>query len=165
MKENPPIRGTAQRRIEAPIDAVWQELAAPEALLATMPIEDIQVDDARRSGTFTVRIGIGPLSVSKSGTGGLTEVHEPDSVVFELGLDDRSLKSLHRAKLTPAGEDETLLDYSVELQSAHPMPRLRRFLNGIFDLHVRDYADYVSSTASRHWKAEQALGLHPPKDR
>ena len=165
MKENPPIRGSAQRRVEAPIGAVWQELAAPEALLSTMPIEDIEVDEERRSGSFTVRIGIGPLSVSKSGTGGLTEVHEPNSVVFELNLDDHSLKSLHTARLTAAGEDETLLDYTVELQPAHPMPRLRRFLNGIFDLHIRDYADYVSSTAARHWKAEQAMGLHPPKDR
>jgi carbon monoxide dehydrogenase subunit G len=164
VKENPPIRGSAQRRIAAPIGAVWQELAAPEVLMATMPIENIHVDDEHQSGSFTVRIGIGPLSVSKSGSGGLTDVKEPDSVVFELNLDDHSLRSLHTATLTPAGEDETLLDYSVELQPAHPMPRLRRFLNGIFDLHIRDYVDHVSSTASRHWKAEQAMGLHPPKE-
>ena len=165
MKPNPPIRGTVQRRIAAPIGAVWEELAAPEALMATMPIEDVRVDPDRQSGSFTVRVGIGPLSVSKSGTGELTEVMEPSKVVFELGLNDHSLKSLHTAELTPAGEDETLLNYSVELQPAHPMPRIRRILSGLFDMHIRDYADHVSSSAARHWAAEQAMGLHPPKDR
>ena len=164
MKANPPITGAAQRRIAAPIGAVWQELAAPDALMATMPLEDIQVDPEGQSGSFTARLGIGPLTVSKSGTGELTEVMEPVKVVFELNLDDRSMRSRHTAKLTPAGDDETVLDYSVELQPAHPMPRIRRFLSGLFDMHVRDYADHVSSTAARHWKAEQALGLHPPKD-
>jgi hypothetical protein len=47
---------------------------------------------------------------------------------------------------------------------AQSMPRLRRFLAGIFDLHVRDYADHVASAATRHWQAEQAMGLHDPAD-
>ncbi|MHB8690046.1 MAG: SRPBCC domain-containing protein [Solirubrobacteraceae bacterium] len=164
VKENPPIRGSAQRRIAAPIDAVWEELSAAETLMATMPIEDVRVDAEAATGSFVARIGLGPLQLSRPGSGSIKEIKQPERVVFELALDDQSMKSLHTAELTAAGEDETLLNYSVELQPAHPMPRLRRFLSGVFDMHVRDYADRVSNTAARHWRAEQALGLRDPKD-
>jgi uncharacterized protein YndB with AHSA1/START domain len=159
-----PITGSAQRRIEAPMDMVWAELAIPDTFMATMPLENVHVDPEARSGSFTARIGLGPFGFSRSGTGAITDAAEPERIVFELTLDDQSLSSLHTAELTAGAEDETVLNYTVELRQAHPMPRLRRFLAGVFDMHVRDYADRVANTAARHWKAEQALGLRAPKE-
>jgi uncharacterized protein YndB with AHSA1/START domain len=164
VNETQPIRGSVQRRIAAPMDAVWSELVLPETLMATMPLEGVQIAADARSGSFTARIGLGPFRFSRTGTGAITEAKEPERIVFEMTLDDRSLTSLHTAELTAGGDDETVLNYTVELRQSHPMPRLRRFLAGVFDLHVRDYADRVSATSARHWKAEQALGLRAPKD-
>jgi hypothetical protein len=146
------------------MDAVWRELSDPDVLMATMPLDDVSLDQVARSGSFTARIGLGPLRLSRTGTGYITEERPPHRIVFELTLDDKSLTSRHTAELTAGGEDETVLNYTVVLHQAHQMPRLRRFLTGVFDLHVRDYVDRVSDTAARHWRAEQALGLSPPKD-
>jgi carbon monoxide dehydrogenase subunit G len=162
--DDAPITGSVQRRISAPMDMVYSEVSHTDTLLATMPLEDLVNNGDGCTATFIARIGLGPLSISRTGSGRLVESVPPKKMVFELTLDDGSLTSLHTTELTSGGDDETVLTYTVELSPAHPMPRLRRFLKGVFDLHVRDYAERVSSTAARHWKAEQALGLRAPKE-
>jgi carbon monoxide dehydrogenase subunit G len=159
-----PIRGSTQRRIAAPVDAVWNELQSPDAVIATMPLEQVHFDLDAKSATFSARLGIGPFALARTGSGRMTEFKVHKRVVFEMVLDDQSMSSLHIAELAPGGAEETVLTYTVELRPAHPMPRLRRFLKGVFELHVRDYADRISATAARHWKAEQALGLRAPRD-
>jgi hypothetical protein len=91
------------------------------------------------------------------------DARRPERMVFELSLDDGSMTSHHTVELTAGGEDETVLNYDVELRTAHPMPRLRRFLATIFDLHVREFVDEVSRSAARHWAAEHAMGLRKQK--
>ena len=162
-KDNPPIRGSVQRRIAAPVDHVWSELGFTSTFMASMPVEDVQAEQDARTASFTARIGLGPFRFARTGTGTTTVAKENERLVFELTLDDNSITSVHITELSPGAEDETVMTYTVELRQSHPMPRMRRFLSGMFDLHVRDYADQLSSTAARHWKAEQALGLRPQK--
>ena len=164
MRDNPPVVGSAQRRVAAPMDAVWLELGLTPLFLSTMPLDDVRVDPDESSASFTARLGIGPLGLSRGGTGAVIDARKPERIVFEMSLDDHSWRSVHTVELTDGGEDETVLTYNVELQSAQPMPRLRRLLSGVFDDHVRAYADQVSTTAARHWKAELAMGLRDPDD-
>ena len=115
VSENPPIRGSAQRRIAAPIGAVWSELAGPEALMATMPFEGMHMAADRQSGSFTADRDrpVERLAVR----------HRRDDrgegarrIVFELNLGRPVAEIAAHRQLTPAGEDETLLDYRVELR-------------------------------------------------
>lgn len=151
---------TWEVRVSAPVERVWEELAALDVILAATPSALVtEVALGGRMASLTLRRGWGPLSWVTQGHATLRPVHPRHHLLVELHLPDLGLGYNGHIDLLPVGADQTRLRYEAHLRypprGARPSPMA---LRSLVEDHVRAVTATAQRRAERHHLAARSLG-------
>lgn len=152
----------AQKRVQAPIDAVWAEVGSLAMALSGAPgVTSYELSQDNTHAAFTANLSWGPMRWRIDGQATVVASDRPNRFRWHAEAPRFPFEVTGEVELTPISQDETVLDY--RFTSSMPRrsgmhDRVWKVLAAAFEDHVQEFSRRVARLAEQHALAEQRLG-------